>query len=75
MSVHMSIHNVVSISLASRARKNGNSRMILIEATDHKGQSVRHELRLFGNTDDLEALPKTPDFIDHDAHGRHEAAP
>ena len=66
MSVHMNIHNVVSISLASRSRKNGNSRMIRIVATDYKGQFVEHEFSLFGKTDDLEALPKAPNFEDYD---------
>ncbi len=66
MSVYMNIHNVVSISLATRSRKNGNSRMIRIVATDHKGQFVEHEFRLFGKTDHLEALPKAPNFEDCD---------
>jgi len=55
--IDMSIHRVTKVELCKSYASNGNSRTIRI--TDEGGEQ---EITLYGNTDALDALPKSDDF-------------
>ncbi|PWL17424.1 hypothetical protein DKP76_11640 [Falsochrobactrum shanghaiense] len=56
--IDMSFHRVAKVELVTSYVDNGNSRTIRI--TNNKGEET--EITLYGNTDALDALPKSDDF-------------
>ncbi|HEX2753670.1 MAG TPA: hypothetical protein VHP34_11320 [Alphaproteobacteria bacterium] len=59
MAMSLNIHNVVSAELANTFLENNNQRTIRI--TDDRGE--RFEFILYGETDALECLPRSDNFI------------
>lgn len=67
--MQMSMFNVSTVELCTRYASNSNSRRIRITGKHWAGNELvtdTIEITLYGNTDSLEALPHSADFIDHD---------
>lgn len=65
-STHMSIHSVASVEFKKRFVSNGRCRSLVIKSVNFDGGAQEIEISLFGNTEDLELLPRAADFIDCD---------
>ncbi|HET7413415.1 MAG TPA: hypothetical protein VFJ18_12225 [Pararhizobium sp.] len=70
--MNIALHGVTKIELCTRYRDNSNSRTIRITAADYLGHEFETELTVYGNTDALDALPKSDDF--RDEHHRSPVA-
>lgn len=58
-------HNVTKVELSRTYVENSGSRTIRITANDLTGNEMVQEITLYGDTEALDALPRSSDFIAH----------
>ncbi len=65
--MNISIFGVVSVKLISFTPNNSKARTVRITSQDYDGNEMDYELTLFGETDDLDSLPKSSGYRDDPA--------
>ena len=63
------IHGVKRIELATAFPSNGSCRTVRIVGEDCHGNAYTNEITVYGQTEDLDALPRAKDFRLYDEAG------